>query len=185
MSETIVRLAQLAERNSSFQPILRRLDAVSAPGPDVPDVDAFAQGFDEGQRVAADAHRAERDALLKLIAAADALQNEPSEELAALITDTVFQMVSQIVGTVSMDPEHVRQRAQAAVGLIAETDDARTLHTHPDDASLLAAANLPVMIVGDPDMNRGDMRIDCSDGWIEDGTALRLDALRAALGIVS
>ena len=38
-------------------------------------------------------------------------------------------------------------------------------------------------IVGDPSLSRGDIRIDCSAGWIEHGTSLYLDALRSELGL--
>src|SRR3546814_20326172 len=64
-----------------------------------PAEDPFARGLAEGQRLAEAAFVAERHRLLALNAATDALQDEPSEELAALIAETVERPVRQIVST--------------------------------------------------------------------------------------
>ena len=36
-------------------------------------------------------------------------------------------------------------------------------------------------MIGDPALQRGSIILDTGDGWIEDGPAVRLERLRAAL----
>ncbi len=144
--------------------------------------DPFALGLAEGQRLAEAAFVAERHQLLALLAGAEALQDEPSEELAQLIATTVERLVRQIVVTAPIDTEWLHGQVATAAALIADADKARTLWVHPDDATLLADAPLTMAIESDAAMMRGTVRIETSTGWIEHGRAVYLDELRAALG---
>lgn len=147
-----------------------------------PGVDRYAEGFEAGRSAAAETYAIERASLLKLIEKAGCLQPEASEELAVLIAETVFRLVTDIVGTVNVDRECLARRASAAASLVAECDNARTLCVNPEDLTLLDDLDTNLTIVGDPSLARGDIRIDCSAGWIEHGTSLYLDALRLELG---
>src|SRR3546814_13736925 len=69
--------------------------------------DPFALGLAEGQRLAEAAFVAERHQLLALLAGAEALQDEPSEELAQLIATTVERLVRQIVAAAPLDRKSV------------------------------------------------------------------------------
>lgn len=149
----------------------------------VPGSDAFSQGFEEGQRVATEAFMTEREALLRLVENAGALQPEPSEELAMLVGETVYRLVTDIVGQVEIDRECLVRRAQAAAAMIAECDNARTLFVNPQDLQLLEGLRTGLTLATDASLARGDIRIDCSAGWIEHGTTLYLDALRSELGL--
>jgi flagellar assembly protein FliH len=145
--------------------------------------DLIALAYEGGRKVAEDAFAIERAALQRLVASAEALQSEPSEELAVLIAETVETLVSKIVGDVAIDRAWLTERARASVALIGDCDDARTMCVHPDDVALLEGAELPLTLKVDADAARGSIRIDCSAGWIEAGTALYLDALRVELGL--
>jgi flagellar assembly protein FliH len=144
--------------------------------------DPYEMGYQAGRRDAAASFAAERAALQRLISSAAALQSEPSDELAALIGETVLRLVSQIVGDVAIDPDWLANRARRAAAIIGQCDDARSMSVHPDDFALLKGADIPLSLVADEDMPRGSIRIGCSAGWIEAGTALYLDMLRAELG---
>ena len=144
--------------------------------------DPFARGLAEGQRVAEAAFAVERQHLLALIAGAEALQDEPSEELAQLIAETVERLVRQIVEAAPIDAAWLRAQAETAAALVADADKARTLWVHPEDAALLADSPLALPIAADPSMMRGTVRIETSAGWIEHGRAVHLAELRAALG---
>jgi len=144
--------------------------------------DPFALGLAEGQRLAEAAFVAERHQLLALLAGAEALQDEPSEELAQLIAETVERLVRQIVAAAPIDAEWLQAQAQTAADMVADADKARTLWVHPDDAMLLADAPLTLAIESDPAMVRGTVRLETSTGWIEHGRAVYLDELRTALG---
>lgn len=184
-----VTLADAMGRESGFRPLrlapATRDRAAHAPNPapiaELAD-DPFARGLIEGQRAAEAAFAVERHQLLALIAATEALQDEPSEELAQLIAETVERLVRQIVEAAPIDAAWLQAQAEAAAALVADCDKLRTLWAHPDDAALLADCPLPLAVDADASMARGTVRIETSAGWIEHGRAVYLDELRAALG---
>jgi len=182
-----VSLTDAMARGNGFRPISFAPSAY-APQPveesfDEPDLDdPFALGLAEGQRLAEAAFVAERHQLLALLASAEALQDEPSEELAQLIATTVERLVRQIVATAPIDTEWLQAQVETAAAMIADADKARTLWVHPEDAALLADAPLAMAIESDTAMMRGTVRIETSTGWIEHGRAVYLEELRSALG---
>lgn len=172
-------------RARSFDPAIQALD--TAPVSDAaieiePGEDPFEKGLAEGQRLAEASFGVERQQLLALIAATEALQDEPSEELAQLIAETVERLVRQIVATAPIDGEWLQAQAEIAAALVAEADKARTLWVHPLDAALLMDCALKLPVEADPAMTRGTVRIETSAGWIEHGRAVYLNELRTALG---
>ena len=144
--------------------------------------DPFARGLAEGQRLAEAAFAVERQQLLALVAEAEALQDEPSEELAQLIAETVERLVRQIVDSAPIDADWLRAQAETAAAMVAEADKARTLWVNPADAALLIDSTFRLPVEADPAMPRGTVRIETSAGWIEHGRAVYLNELRAALG---
>lgn len=188
-----IRIADAAPSRNGFVPgnFARVSVHVPADGRHAPDlagehpatVDHYGQGLEDGRRAAEEAFSSERAALLSIVEKATTLQPEPSEELAMLIGETVYRLVTDIVGQVEIDRDCLARRATAAAGLVAECDNARTLSVNPDDVALLEGLETTLTISGDPSLSRGDVRIDCSAGWIEHGTSLYLDALRSELGL--
>jgi flagellar assembly protein FliH len=182
-----VALADAMARTSGFRPLSFASAAYVAQDEpesvDEPDLDdPFALGLAEGQRLAEAGFVAERHQLLALLANAEALQDEPSEELAQLIAETVERLVRQIVATAPIDAEWLQAQAQTAADMVADADKARTLWVHPEDAALLADCPLTLGLESDAAMMRGTVRLETSTGWIEHGRAVYLDELRAALG---
>jgi flagellar assembly protein FliH len=182
-------LAQAMARDTSFRPLsfdpvvrAREAIVVETPVEAEPGEDPFALGLAEGQRLAEAGFAVERGQLLALVAGAQALQDEPSEELAQLIAETVERLVRQIVVTAPIDAEWLKDQADIAAALVAEADKARTLWVHPQDAALLMDADMRLPIEADASMLRGTVRIETSAGWIEHGRAVYLNELRAALG---
>ena len=182
-----VSLVDAMARGGGFRPL--SFAAASPAAPEEPENleeidldDPFALGLAEGQRLAEAAFVAERHQLLALLAGAEALQDEPSEELAQLIATTVERLVRQIVAAAPIDAEWLKAQAETAAAMVADADKARTLWVHPDDAALLADSPLTLAIESDPAMMRGTVRLETSTGWIEHGRAVYLEELRAALG---
>jgi flagellar assembly protein FliH len=172
-------------RLRSFEPAApasETLPDAGAPEVSEPAQDPFALGLAEGQRLAETAFAAERHALLALVASAEALQDEPSEELAQMIAETVERLVRQIVAAAPIDTAWLEAQAETAATMIAECDKARTLWVHPGDAALLVDSALTLPVETDASMMRGTVRIETSAGWIEHGRSVYLDELRAALG---
>ena len=100
-------------------------------------MDDYGLGFENGRRASEEAFSAERTALLSLLEKANALRPEPSEELALLIGETVYRLVSDIVGQVEVDRDCLSRRASAAAAIVADCDNARTLCVNPEDIKLL------------------------------------------------
>ncbi|MGX5713632.1 FliH/SctL family protein [Sphingopyxis terrae subsp. ummariensis] len=184
---TVAALAHAMARDGGFRPLQfgQPRSAPLAPVAEAaaePADDPFSRGLGEGQRLAEAAFAVERQQLLAMVAAAEALQDEPSEELAQLIAETVERLVRQIVEAAPIEADWLRTQAETAAALVAEADKARTLWVNPADAVLLIDAPIALPIESDPSMARGTVRVETSAGWIEHGRAVYLDELRAALG---
>lgn len=145
--------------------------------------DAYARGLADGQQIAAAAFEADRVALYKLVASANALQPEANDEVAALMSETVLRLVEQIVGNVTVDTALLEQHIAQAMELISEADAARTIWLNPADHALLVDIDLGLTKNVDPQLARGNLRIDCSDSWNEHGSAIGVEKLRHLLGV--
>lgn len=145
--------------------------------------DDYARGFAEGE-AEAEARTAQDSRAADLISQAVArLRAEPSEELGLYIAEAVSYLVHRIVGETQITPDEIARRAQAAAALIAENDAATAIRLHPDDAALVGTSVGAIAVIPEPGLLRGDVLVDCASGTIEDGNALRLSALDAALGL--
>lgn len=143
--------------------------------------EAYAAGRAEGMRIAEEAFAEDRADLERLAAALKALRPEPTNALALLLAETVDRLVRQVVGEVEIDAMRLLERARAAAALIGEATAPARLRVHPDDAVLLAGAELAVALHADPALCRGDIVLETGAGWIEDGPGIRLERLRADL----
>jgi flagellar assembly protein FliH len=185
MSEPLVQTMAVASARceaSAFRPMLHgRSPSWVAPSQPEQADDPYARGVADGQALAETVFAVERAQLTALIGAAEALQPEPSEELAQLIGQAVYVLVRQIVDDAPVSREWLEQAAQKAAEAISDADAARTAWLHPDDVALLAGAELPLTLMANPAAARGSIRIDCSAGWVEHGRSIYLDALRSAL----
>lgn len=145
--------------------------------------DDYARGYADGiadaeARVGDDAGAAE-----KIRNAIAQLRAEPSEELGLYIAEAVSHLVRGIVGETQITPEEITRRAKAAAALIADNDAATAIRLHPDDAAIVGQSVGEIAVIAEPGLLRGDILVDCAAGTIEDGNALRLAALDAALGL--
>lgn len=191
MSEALIQQIRIVDarlHNSGFQPMLATVAPIDDKdndddNEDAPVADQYALGFEAGQQMATATFEIERAALMKLIASANALQSEPSEELAVLIGEAVDGLVSEIIGKAPVDRDWLNIHARRAADMVAECDSARTMWVHPDDLPLIDSNLISLTLMADPEAERGSIRIDCSTGWIEHGTALYLDELRTELGL--
>jgi flagellar assembly protein FliH len=184
MSDALARRVEIGELctvSSGFRP----LTMVTRPSVERRAVadDLYQRGFEAGSATAAQVFETERTRLIELLESCQALEREPSDELASLIAETVLQLVTTIVGKGAVDSDLLLARAKRAAALIAKADGERTLHMHPDDLPVIEGAALPLKLVADKSMTRGSVRICCSTGWVEDGTSVFLDALRTELNL--
>jgi len=143
--------------------------------------EAYAQGYEDARRAAEEELGRQRAALEALAHSLDALRPEPTGALALLLAETLDRLVREICGQVEVDAGLLLTRARAAAALIGENVEPSKLRLHPDDAALLAGAELPVPIAPDASLPRGMLRLETGHGWIEDGPQVRLERLRAEL----
>lgn len=143
--------------------------------------DAYAQGYADARATIEKEVAAERDAIAQLANALEVLRPEPTGALAMLLAETVDKLVRQIVGEVEIDGMTLLARAREAAELIGKDVEPSHLRVHPEDVALLEAAELAIELVADPALERGTLVLETGHGWIEDGPAVRLDRLRAAL----
>ena len=143
--------------------------------------DAFARGWEEGRRTAELELAGEKEAVARLAESLETLRPEPGNALALVLAEAVDRLVRQIVGAGAIDAAQLVARAEAAAALIADELAPARLRLNPEDVPLLEAARIPVALVADASLARGSLIIECGEGWIEDGPAIRLERLRAEL----
>lgn len=187
MGSIQINLAAAMRQPDSFRPlpfaIAQLLDsdvADEVSDEEIADA-AYMRGLREGQNLAEITHAVERQALLDLLASAEAFHQDSSADLAAMIALTVERLVGRIVATAPVDADWLRAQAEAAAAVVADADRDRTLYLHPADARLLGDCPLGMPVATDASMARGDVRIETGSGWVEAGRSVYLDALHAAL----
>jgi len=153
---------------------------------DVADAEAliaqgYADGLNEGRRLAMIELEDERAALQRLVAAVEHLNPQGSDGLAAMLANSVKRLVTQIVGEVEINADTLLERTQAVAAMIAEETAPSRLRLHPTDVVRLQGAPISVELVGDPLLAPGTIVLDTGSGWVEDGPHVRLEKLRAQL----
>ena len=141
----------------------------------------YAEGLNEGRRLAMIELEEERAALVRLASSLEALRPQESDGLAALLATTVKRLVTQIVGEVEMNAEMLAERVQAVAAMIAEETAPKRLRLHPTDLMRVQGVHVAVEMVGDPMLAPGTIILDTGSGWVEDGPHVRLEKLRAQL----
>jgi flagellar assembly protein FliH len=144
--------------------------------------DPYARGLADGQEMAQAAFTIERKQLHDLLAAADALRPEDNAEIDFMLDNIIRSILTKIIGDLPIDGAFLAQQVEAATAVLTEADQNRNLRMHPDDLALLSEAELPLPFTADPQLPRGALRIECSDGWVEHGPAFALERLKQSLG---
>jgi flagellar assembly protein FliH len=178
MSEAAISLVDLFSRPSGF--VMR--DFSSPPSPAQPENDdLYSRGLADGQLMAEAAFDVERKRLHQLIANAQAIRAEDNAEIGALLDAAIRRIMRNILGGLQIDAQFLERQIIEATSLLTEADQGRTIHLHPDDFALLKGANLPLPCKADASLANGNIRIECSEGWIEHGPGFALQRLEAAL----
>jgi len=141
----------------------------------------YADGLNEGHRLAMIELEEERAALQRLASSLECLNPEGSDGLAAMLANSVKRLVTQIVGEVEINADTLLERTQAVAAMIAEETAPSRLRLHPTDVVRLKGANIAVELVGDPLLAPGTIVLDTGTGWVEDGPHVRLEKLRTQL----
>lgn len=143
--------------------------------------DGFAQGFDEGMRVATESFAADEESTLRLAQALEQVAPAINGTLSSLLTAAVMRLVEQVVGEAAVDATQLAKRVEAVCAFIEEGQSRNSLHLHPQDIELLQGQEFGFPLTPDPSLGRGAVRLDTADGWIEDGPDVQLSRLKAML----
>lgn len=181
MSEAVkLSLTQYFGERSAFRPSTLRSNL---PQPAFEVEDPYARGLSDGQQMAQAAFSIERKQLQALIGSAEALRPEDNPEIGFLLSQIIRGIVTKIMGDMPIDAGFLAQLIDAASALLTEADQNRNLRLHPADLALLTETDLLLPCAPDPQLPRGALRIECSEGWVQHGPAFALDRLNAALGL--
>jgi flagellar assembly protein FliH len=156
------------------------------PEPEDPLAIAFAEGYAAGaaeaQARAAEQAAIEAAAREGLSLSLSRLDKELQEELRQRLRDTVAALCEAAIAPLALDGATLMRRIEAAVALLARSDDERLIRLHPDDVALLSpsfAAEWQVL----PDrlLERGALRVETANGGIEDGPEMWRRAIAETL----
>ncbi len=144
--------------------------------------DGHAAGFAEAETAAADLAGHEAAARGKLELSLARLDAELAEALRQRLLATVEVLCGAAIAPLALDKTLLATRVARAAAMLARADDERVLRLHPDDLALIAAQlpdGLPVL--ADPALERGGLRVETSNGGVEDGPEQWRRAITEAL----
>ena len=153
------------------------LDAIAA---------AHAAGYAEGEAAAtvaaAQAHERDRRLLADLATALAAAGRIDRERMGRQLRETVLLLVGKLVGEAGVSAELLAARVTAATELLADAAESALLRVNPADVALLEG-QLPetVFQVGDASVARGAFVLESASSVVEDGPALWLEQMTAAI----
>ncbi len=143
--------------------------------------EAFLQGFQEGERLTRETMERDNVARAQLADAIALVAQAGEGTLAAMLSQSVIRLVTQIIGDVPIDEDVLKARCEAVAACI-DSDEARAvLEVNPQDLPLLEMEEMGVALAASGDLPRGSVRLATSDGWVEDGPDIRLARLKALM----
>ncbi|ODU70194.1 MAG: hypothetical protein ABT11_09030 [Novosphingobium sp. SCN 66-18] len=162
------------------------VEHVPEPEPENPVTRAFADGYAKGHaegRSAAEAEAAIADATRHRIEMA--MTRMDGEQLALLherLRETVLALCQSVLDEAAIAPDRLTERVRIAAGMLARAQDARVIRLHPEDLALVAH-NLPEdwHFEPDPALERGSIRVEGTQGGVEDGPEQWRIALQESL----
>lgn len=137
----------------------------------------FARGAAEARRTVEAEVASERNALMQLVSALEALQPPSAALITSLIVASVERLVVDIAGNAPIDGALLRERAEALAALAADQGEV-VLALHPDDVHFLDGV---CPIISDAAVPRGTVQAKTKASAYEDGVAQALDRLRAEI----
>lgn len=156
------------------------------PEPEDPVALAFAEGFNAGaaEAQAAAARQAQIDAQAHeaLGLSFARLDKNLAEELRLRLRDTVAALCETAIAPLALDDEMLMRRIEKAVSMLARADDDRVIRLNPDDLAMVSERLLAEwQVQPDPSLERGALRVETSNGGVEDGPEQWRRAIAEAL----
>lgn len=159
---------------------------VPAEDADDPLARAWHEGYTAGFAEAEAAARAEAEAAdaarARIELALARLDADHAEQLRQKLFATVEALCETALAPLALDRDALVARIARAAAMLARADDERVLRLHPDDLALVKS-RLPqgLEVQADPALERGALRVESSNGGVEDGPAHWRRAIAEAL----
>lgn len=143
--------------------------------------EAYQRGFDEGQKVMADANTELIAVSERLSASIDSLKPVLSGQICEIILGALSALLENTAGFAVPDHEILAKRCNDLAILAQRELTNAQLHIHPADRALLGDAQIGLPVIDDPNLMRGTISIAHQDGYLEQGTQPVLDELKAMI----
>lgn len=144
---------------------------------------AHAQGFAEGRAEAEAEAQATLAAHGQLSLAFQRLDQAMEEELRLVLHETVARLCEGVLAPLALDEAALMARIDKAVAMLARAYDERTIRLNPEDMALLSdQLDAEWSVQPDPSLPRGTLRVESSEGGVEDGPETWRRAISDALG---
>ena len=148
--------------------------------------DAFMKGYTQGLEAAREEAVAAADAdsvaVNKLALSFARLDDALEEQLRERLRDTVLALCEAAIAPLALDEDMLMRRITTAVSMLARADDDRVIRIHPLDLELLAPRlHADWDVQPDASLERGAIRVEGSNGGVEDGPAIWRRAIAEAL----
>lgn len=165
---------------SGFSPSIQPVSEVAPTSTDADIFDvAYKKGWEDGQAASADEQAAStqaRDALADAIAHVNDLSAAGSFSFILTAVESLFRRCAELAVP---DAALLQAWAMQLAELVDQEQKGVTLVLHPDDVALIDSNSCKLALRGDESMLRGNLKLSHSGGWIEKGSAVVLDELRA------
>ena len=142
---------------------------------------AYKKGWEDGQAASADEQAAStqaRDALADAIAHVNDLSAAGSFSFILNAVESLFRRCAELAVP---DAALLQAWAMQLADLVDQDQKGVVLVLHPDDVALIDSNTCKLALRGDESMLRGNLKLSHSGGWIEKGSAVVLDELRALI----
>ncbi len=144
--------------------------------------DGHAAGIAEAQAQAAEQIHTLTEAREALGLSFARLDQQMEEDLRLRLRDTVSALCEAAIAPLALDQDALIRRVELAVSMLARADDERVIRLHPDDIELVSKRLAREWAVQpDPALERGSLRVESTNGGVEDGPATWRRAIAEAL----
>lgn len=146
--------------------------------------EGYARGYDDAMAQAQIQAQQDDTARARIETAFERLAETDELRLEQRLRETILALCEHVLAPLAADPDALMNRISKALALLRRTEDERIVRLHPDDLSLVAA-RLPDTMKVDPDptLMRGELRVETTEGGLEDGPEQWRRVLSEALGI--
>ena len=159
-------------------------DPAPAAIPD-PIAAARAAGYAEGLAAAVAERERDMGLVADLTRSLDGAQLD-REALARRLRQTVLYLVARLVGESGVSAERLAERVTAATDLLADQSESAMLRLNPADVALIEGRLPPtIFAIGDVAVERGGFVMEAASTIVEDGPAIWLEQLAAAIDRVA